>query len=70
MVFMKKIMDMKKSSKREIFLSIIVLFSISLMLTPLNGYAEEIDVKSVGLDKTTIITFCVCFGPISIIISR
>ena len=57
MVFMKKIMDMKKSSKREIFLSIIVLFSISLMLTPLNGYAEEIDVKSVGLDKTTIITF-------------
>ena len=56
MVFMKKIMDMKKSSKREIFLSIIVLFSISLMLTPLNGYAEEIDVKSVGLDKTTIIT--------------
>ena len=56
MVFMKKIMDMKKSSKREIFLSIIVLFSISLMLTPLNGYAEEINVKSVGLDKTTIIT--------------
>ena len=53
---MKKIMDMKKSSKREIFLSIIVLFSISLMLTPLNGYAEEINVKSVGLDKTTIIT--------------
>jgi hypothetical protein len=56
MVFMKKITDMKKSSKRGIFLSVIVLFSISLMLTPLNGYAEEIDVKSVGLDKTTIIT--------------
>ena len=47
---------MKKSSKRGIFLSVIVLFSISLILTPLNGYAEEIDVKSVGLDKTTIIT--------------
>jgi hypothetical protein len=56
MSFMKKITDMKKSSKRGIFLSTIVLFSISLILTPLNGYAEEIDVKSVGLDKTTIIT--------------
>jgi hypothetical protein len=53
---MKKITDMKKSSKRRIFLSVIVLFSISLILTPLNGYAEEINVKSVGLDKTTIIT--------------
>ena len=53
---MKKTIDMKKSSKRGIFLSVIVLFSISLILTPLNGYAEEIDVKSVGLDKTTIIT--------------
>ena len=56
MRFMKKITDMRKSSKRRIFLSVIVLFSISLILTPLNGYAEEIDVKSVGLDKTTIIT--------------
>jgi len=56
MVFMKRIMDMKKSSKKGIFLSVIVLFSISLILTPLNGYAEEINVKSVGLDKTTIIT--------------
>jgi hypothetical protein len=53
---MKKIMDIKKSSKRGIFLSVIILFSISLILTPLNGYAEEMDVKSVGLDKTTIIT--------------
>ena len=26
------------------------------MLIPSNGYAEEIDVKSVGLDKTAIIT--------------
>ena len=47
---------MNKSSKRGIFLSAIILFSISLILTPLNGYAEEIDVKSVGVDKTTIIT--------------
>jgi hypothetical protein len=53
---MEKPMDVKKSSKRGIFLSVIVLFSISLILTPLNGYAEEIDVKSVGVDKTTIIT--------------
>ena len=52
----KKTKDMKKFSKRGISLSIIILFSISLILTPLNGYAEEIDVKSVGLDKTTIIT--------------
>ena len=53
---MKKTADMKKSSKRGIFLSVVVLFSISLILTPLNGYAEEMDVKSVGVDKTTIIT--------------
>ena len=52
----KKTMDMKKFSKRGISLSIIILFSISLILTPLNGYAEEMDVKSVGVDKTTIIT--------------
>ena len=56
MIFMKKTIDMKKSSKRGIFLSIILLFSISLILTPLNAYAEEMNVKSVGLDKTTIIT--------------
>ena len=53
---MKKTTNIKKSSKRGIFLSVIILFSISLILTPLNGYAEEMDVKSVGLDKTTIIT--------------
>ena len=53
---MKKTINIKKSSKRGIFLSVVVLFSISLILTPLNGYAEEMDVKSVGVDKTTIIT--------------
>ena len=53
---MKKTIDMKKSSKRGIILSIIILFSVSLILTPLNGYAEEIVVKSVGVDKTSIIT--------------
>ena len=33
-----------------------VLFSISLILIPSNVYAEEINVESVGLDKTTIMT--------------
>ena len=47
---------MNKSSNRGIFLAIVVLFSISLMLIPSNGYAEEINVKSLGIDKTTIIT--------------
>ena len=41
---------------KQIFLTIVLLFSISLILVPLNGYAEEINVKSVGLDETTIIT--------------
>jgi hypothetical protein len=54
---MKKTIDMKKSSKKGIILSIIVLFSMSLILTPLNGYAEEINVKSIGVEKTSIITF-------------
>jgi len=53
---MKKTRSMSKFSKKEIFLSVIILFSISLILTPLNGYAEEIEIKSAGLDKTTIIT--------------
>ena len=47
---------MSKSSKRGIFLPIAILFSISLMLIPSNAYAEEINVKSLGVDKTTIIT--------------
>jgi hypothetical protein len=56
MTFMEKTTDVKKHSKRGIFFSVILLFSISLIFTPLNGYAEEIDVKSVGLDKTSIVT--------------
>ena len=54
---MRKTSNMNKLSKKGIFLSITVLFSISLILTPLNGYAEEIDVKSVGVQETSIITF-------------
>jgi hypothetical protein len=52
----KKTSVMYKSSKREILLATIVLFSISLILIPSNVYAEEINVESVGLDKTTIMT--------------
>ena len=52
----KKINIMNKSSKRGIFLAIGILFSISLFLIPSNGYAEEINVKSVGVEKTAIIT--------------
>ena len=52
----KKTSIMNKSSKRGILLATIVLFSISLILIPSNAYAEEINVESVGLDKTTIMT--------------
>jgi len=52
----KKTINMNKFSKKGIFFSVIILFSMSLILTPLNGYAEEIEVSSAGLDKTTIIT--------------
>jgi len=48
---------MIRSSTRGIFLAVAILFSVSLILIPSNGYAEEIDVKSIGLDKTTIISF-------------
>jgi hypothetical protein len=48
---------MIRSSTRGIFLAIAVLFSVTIILIPSNGYAEEIDVKSVGLEKTTIISF-------------
>ena len=47
---------MNKSSKRGIILATVILFSISLILIPSNAYAEEINVKSLGVDKTTIIT--------------
>ena len=47
---------MNKSAMRGISISVLVLFSISLMLIPSEGYAEEIDVVSNGLDETAIIT--------------
>jgi len=48
---------MNKSSTRGIFLSIILLFSMVLVVIPLNVYAEEINVKSFAFEETTIIEF-------------
>jgi len=48
---------MNKSSTRGIFLSIILLFSIVVILIPSNVYAEEINVKSFSFEETTIIEF-------------
>ena len=47
---------MSRFSNKDVLLSIIVIFSISLISIPINSYAEEIFVSSVGVDKTTIIT--------------
>ncbi len=46
---------MSNSSTRGIFLSIILLFSIALIIIPSNAYAEEINVKSFAFEETTII---------------
>ncbi|MEK0336740.1 MAG: hypothetical protein QQN41_04815, partial [Nitrosopumilus sp.] len=46
---------MNKSSKRGIFLSIILLFSILIITIPSNVYAEEVSVKSFAFEETTII---------------
>ena len=43
-------------SMRGIILSIVILCSVVLVLIPSNAYAEELNVKSVGLDETSIIT--------------
>jgi hypothetical protein len=56
-VNMKKMINMKKSITNSIALSIIILFSVSIIFMPSNGYAEEINVKSIGVEKTSIITF-------------
>jgi hypothetical protein len=46
---------MTRSSTRGIFLSIALLFSIILITIPSNAYGEEITVKSIGLEETTIL---------------
>jgi len=54
---MKKMGNMKKPVTSSILLSAIILFSVSIIFMPSNGYAEEISVKSMGVEKTSIITF-------------
>ena len=54
---MKKMGNMKKPVTSSILLSVIILFSVSIIFMPSNGYAEEISVKSIGVEKTSIITF-------------
>ena len=53
---MKIMTKVKKLPRSTTLLSVIVLFSISIILAPSSAYAEEISVKSIGLDETTIIT--------------
>ena len=52
---MNDLVNMRKSSVRGIILSITLLFSIALVTIP--SYAEEVDVTSIALEKTTIIEF-------------
>jgi len=47
---------MDKSSTRWVLLSIVLLFSLSLIIIQPNAYAEGIDVKSFSLEETTIIS--------------
>ena len=54
---MKKMSKIKKFGNKGILLSIIILFSISIILIPSSVYAQEINVKSIGVEKTSIITF-------------
>ena len=54
---MKKMSNMKKFGNKGILLSTIILFSISIILIPSSVYAQEINVKSAGVEKTSIITF-------------
>ncbi|MGB1524280.1 MAG: biofilm-associated protein, partial [Nitrosopumilus sp.] len=49
--------NIKKPVNSTILLSAIILFSVSIIFMPSNGYAEEISVKSMGVEKTSIITF-------------
>ena len=47
--------NMSRSSIRGIFLSIVLLFSIMIILIPSDTYAEEINVISTSLEETTIL---------------
>ena len=46
---------MNRSSARGIFLSIVLLFSITLIIFPSSVYGEEIAVKSIALEETTVL---------------
>ena len=46
---------MNRSSTRGIFLSILLLFSITLIIFPSSIYGEEVKIKSVSLEETTIL---------------
>jgi hypothetical protein len=48
--------NMNKPSNRQISISSIVLFSIFIILIPSEAYADEINVVSIGLDETALIT--------------
>ena len=48
---------MNKSSMRGIFLSIVLLFAVTLVSIPDNVYGQNINANSIGLDETTIIEF-------------
>ncbi len=52
---MRTLKNMNKSSARGIFLSIALLLSITLFTIPSNVYGEEITVKSIALEETTIL---------------
>jgi len=55
---MKQIVPMSNSSLRGIFLSLILIFAISVISITINVYAEdEIIVKSFAFEKSTIIEF-------------
>jgi hypothetical protein len=48
--------NLNKSPNRGILISTIILFSISLIIIPLEAYGDEINVASIGIDETAIIT--------------
>ncbi len=52
---MQTLKNMNKSSARGIFLSVALLLSITLFTIPSNVYGDEITVKSIALEETTIL---------------
>ena len=52
---MSSLKNMSKSSARGVILSVVLLFSLTLLTIPTFAYADKVDVKSVALEETTII---------------